>query len=60
MSGLDFGFDTDANRSVSGTSTTAVVGFVSSSTSTVPKKELDGDPETSDHSFIDDQASLLS
>ncbi|TGO53119.1 hypothetical protein BOTNAR_0304g00130 [Botryotinia narcissicola] len=60
ISVLDFGFDTDANRSVSGTSTTAVVGLVSSSTSTVPKKELYGDPETSDHSFIDDQASLLS
>ncbi|KAF5870753.1 putative serine threonine protein phosphatase 2a protein [Botrytis fragariae] len=59
-SGLDFGFDTDANRSVSGTSATTVVGLVSSWTSTVPKKELDGDPETSDHSFIDDQASLLS
>ncbi|KAF7924330.1 uncharacterized protein EAE98_007381 [Botrytis deweyae] len=60
MSGLDFDFDTHANRSVSGTSTTAVVGLVSSSTSTVPKKGLDGDPETSDRSFIDDQASLLS
>lgn len=58
ISGLDFGFDTDAKRSVSGGSTTAVVGLVSSSK--VAQKDLDGEPETSDHSFIDDQASLLS
>lgn len=58
VSGLDFGFDADAQRSVSGSSTTAVVGLVSSPTAA--KKDLDGDPETGDHSFIDDQASHLS
>lgn len=43
---------------MSGSSTQAVVGTVSSSA--VASKDLDGDPETGDHSFIDDQASLLS
>ncbi|ESZ94359.1 serine/threonine-protein phosphatase 2a [Sclerotinia borealis F-4128] len=50
--------DVDAQRSASGISTAAVVGLVSSSA--VAQKDLDGDPETSDHSFIDDQASHLS
>ncbi|QSZ32891.1 hypothetical protein DSL72_002472 [Monilinia vaccinii-corymbosi] len=50
--------DVDAQRPASGGSMQAVVGTVSSSTAV--QKDLDGDPETGDHSFIDDQASLLS
>lgn len=45
---------------MSGSYTAAVVGFVSSSSSAVKPRNLDDDPETCDHSFIDDQASLLS